>query len=524
MIEIGIDLGTSNSLIGYFNSETNEAQLIPNRFGSLLTPSVISLDEDDAIIVGEIAKARKITYPDRTASAFKRFMGTEKEFMLDKRKFSPVELSSFVLTSLKTDAEAFLKTEITDVVISVPAYFNAFQREATISAAKLAGLSVRQLISEPTAASIAYGIENSEEDQNFLVVDLGGGTFDVSLISLFEQIIQVEAISGDSQLGGEDFTFALVDAALEKVGMKREKAPVSLISELYAKAENMKQKFSEALTLSASFDFEYEGETRKFMLTAVEFRELIMPLLARLQRPTKRVMNDSNIDFEELDKVILVGGATRTLVVQQAFEKITDIKPSDDLNPDEAIALGATIRAHMLNDKSREELIMTDVIGFSLGTAVLNHEETGKSLFMPIIERNTVIPTSMEKRVVKSHAQQKTLEIPIYQGEKPYAKDNLKLGAIQYPCAKLNEHDLVSIRYSYDESGILEVDVTDEKQKLHKNLVIQNRNVKLSDAELDKIKKKLSTLKINPLEQDENKLILARFEQIYAEFIGEQRE
>lgn len=523
MVEIGIDLGTSNSLIGYFDQAKHVANLIPNRFGKLLTPSVVSVDEQGEIVVGEIAKTKQLLYPDRTAKAFKRFMGTEMLYHLSGKTFSPVELSSFVLMSLKEDAEIALNQEITDVVISVPAYFNAFQREATLSAAKLAKLNVVQLISEPTAAAIAYGIENETEDQNFLIADLGGGTFDVSLISMFEQIIQVEAISGDSQLGGEDFTQAIMTAALSQAGLRQSEASPALLADLYNKAEKLKQRFAENTTLAAGFDFQVNHKKVSFKLTSAAFRELVMPLLARLQKPTRRVMNDSDMDFDQLDKVILVGGATRVKVVQQAFSKITQMRPSIDLNPEQAVALGATIRAHMLNDKSRQELIMTDVIGFSLDTDAYSSKDAERPIFLPIIERNATIPASKEKSVCKMKADQKNVKIAIYQGEKPYPEDNLKLGEISYPVAALDENDPIYIRYSYDESGILEVDVTDPKQNFHKNLIIQNRHVKLSDTELKKIQQKLQCFKINPLEQDENKLILARFEQLYSEFVGFHR-
>lgn len=522
MVEIGIDLGTSNSLIAYFDKEAEEVRLIPNRFGNFLTPSVVSLDEADTVVVGDIAKARKMTHPKVTVSAFKRFMGLDKTYKLGKHQFSPVELSSFVLKSLKEDAERELNQPVTDVVISVPAYFNAFQREATISAAKLAGLTVSQLISEPTCASLAYGIENADEDQNFLVVDLGGGTYDVSLISMFEQIIQVEAISGDTNLGGEDFTHAIVDEALKKIGAPREEN--ALLAELYAKAEKMKQKFSDLTTLSASFDVEYNGEEVSFILTQTEFRELVMPLLARLQRPTKRVMNDSRMSYEELDKVILVGGATRLEVVKQALQKITDIKPSSDVNPDEAVVIGAALRAHMLNDSAREELIMTDVIGFSLGTAVHNEQFPGKNLFSPIIERNTTIPASVVDRFHKITENQKLVNFRIYQGERAFADENLHLGTIEYQTGNLSMKDAIYVRYSYDESGILEVEIWNEKNVLRKSLTIQNRHSKLSDKELEAVRKRLKDLKVNPMDKDENQLILARFDQLYAEFLSSNRD
>lgn len=522
MLEIGIDLGTSNSLIGYFNQENNQAELIPNRFGKYLTPSVVGLADDGTIIVGEIAKARQSSHPEATAHAFKRSMGSEQSYKLDHQQFSALELSSFVLRALRADAEAFLKTTVDAVVISVPAYFNAFQREATVSAAKLAGLTVTQLISEPTAASLAYGIENSNTDQNFLVVDLGGGTYDVSLISMFEQIIQVEAISGDVQLGGEDFTALLANTALEQAGILKPTA--NLWSEVYAKAEVMKRKFSDSLTLAAGFDFELaNGKLFNFTQTSVEFRNLInQPLLARLKNPIRRVMHDSRMDFNELDEVILVGGATRLLVVQEAFEMITGITPNAKLNPDEVVALGATIRAHMLNDRMRAGLIMTDVIGFSLGTAVVDADNN--DFFKPIIERNSVIPISKEVQVRKLSDRQKRVAIKIYQGEHSNVDENLMLGEIDYPVAALTTNDEIKIRYSYDESGILEVLISDSKQGITKELVIQNRNTKLSEQAIAQIQKKLDKLKINPIEQDENKLLLARFDQVYTELLGAERE
>jgi len=387
MPTIGIDLGTTNSLVAYWGE--NGAEIIPNSLGSNLTPSVVSVDNNNGeIYVGQIAKERLITHPTLTASVFKRFMGTQKTYELGKYTFSPEELSSFILKSLKADAEAFLKQPVNEAVISVPAYFNDSQRKATKYAAELAGLKVERLISEPTAAALAYGLHQENSDIKFLVFDLGGGTFDVSILEFFEGIMEVKSIAGDNFLGGEDFTQILVSHFINKNGLDYDKLGSGLKSIIYKESELCKYGLSSDHTsiMRVHIDERYI-ET---LVTREDFEKAAHGLLLRLRLPIERALRDANLSTSELDAVILIGGATRMHLVRSAVSKMFGKVPYSNINPDEAVALGAAIQAALKErNQALDEIIVTDVCPYSLGTDVVkeispNVMEGG--YFSPIIE------------------------------------------------------------------------------------------------------------------------------------------
>lgn len=523
MTAIGIDLGTTNSLIAFWTQ--SGAQLIPNVHGSHMTPSVVSVDETGEIFVGEIANERRISHPLLTASEFKRYMGTPKKYHLGQYTFSPEELSSFVLKSLKSDAEVFLKQEICEVIISVPAYFNDLQRKATIRAADMAGLTAVRLISEPTAAAISYGLHQKESETKFLVLDLGGGTFDVSILEFFEGIMEVKAVAGDTFLGGENFTQALIGHYIKTNKINIEEIDSKFRSSIYSQAEKCKRE----LTCN-----EYgvmntiHGDLEDFItITRADFDEMSQPVIQRLRKPIERAMYDAKISSGELDAIILVGGATRMPNVRKAAAKIFGRLPFTNINPDEAIALGASIQAALKErNQSLEELVLTDVCPFSMGTDVVRmiNNQLENGFFCPIIERNTSIPVSRREYFNTVHDYQKSVIINIYQGESRRVAENLFLGRLeiqvpQKPAGK----ERIEVRFTYNVDGILEVETCVTSTLQTARIVIRNQETNLTDEEINERLQIIRDLKIHPRDRAENRLLIARAERMYEECLGEKR-
>ena len=337
---VGIDLGTTNSLVGVWSE--GEAWLIPNVYGDVLTPSAVCLDRDGSVVVGKPALDRTVSHPEIAAAAFKRFMGSAHEVRLGKRSFRPEDLSAFVLRQLKSDAEAALGREVTEAVITVPAFFNDIQRKAVRSAGQLADLRVERILNEPTAAALAYGLQNKHSDGGrILVFDLGGGTFDVSVLEMFEGVMEVRATAGDAFLGGEDFVDAIV-AWFERAA-RMERADPALKARLRRQAELAKR----ALDRQSEVEISIESDERLYRatLTADHFAELAAPLLARLRRPVERAMADARLDTNELSDVVLAGGATRAPIVRRRAALLFGRMPLSNLDPDEVVARGAAVQA-----------------------------------------------------------------------------------------------------------------------------------------------------------------------------------
>lgn len=523
---IGIDLGTTNSLAAYFTEEG--PKMIPNRLGGHLTPSVVSIDEEGQVYVGETARERMLLHPESTASVFKRSMGTDKKYILNGKKYSAEELSSFVLRSLKEDAEVYLKEPVTEAVISVPAYFNDARRKATKRAGELAGLKVERIISEPTAAAVAYGLYEAKENAKFLVFDLGGGTFDVSILELFHPILEVRAVAGDNFLGGEDFTKVIEDLFFEK---NKELDPMLLdaktLRHIHKQAELCKLSFSDEKDVVMTciiHDKKYELE-----LDLDEYTKACEDLLERIRIPVKRSLADSNTRLSDISKVVLVGGATKSPVIRKFVSRLFKFIPDTNINPDEAVALGAAIQAAMKerNDAIRE-VILTDVCPFTLGTEVVVERENGSmepGHFCPIIERNTVIPASRTETLYTIRDNQTKLRVNVLQGESRFAANNVSLGELEIdvPKAKAGE-EAIEVTYTYDVNAILEVEVrvvsTDRKVKQ----VIKNQDTDMTDEEIAKRFEELSYLKIHPRDQEENRLLLIKGERIYEESLGDERK
>jgi molecular chaperone HscC len=525
---IGIDLGTTNSLAAVWKD--GEAQIIPNALGEALTPSVVGLDDGGEVLVGRAARERLLTHPELTAAAFKRQMGSDREIHLGERKFRAEELSSLLLRALKADAEAWLGEEVKEAVVSVPAYFNDTQRKATKIAGQLAGLTVERLINEPTAAALAYGLHQRELESQFLIFDLGGGTFDVSALELFEGIMEVQASGGDNFLGGEDFVDLLVGAFMERVGhtagITEAELDGRVLQALRDQAERAKHQITkhEAGTLHLT----WQEQALSWNVDEQAFADLCEPLLARLAAPVERALRDARIRPGELDEVVLVGGATRMPIVRKMVARMFGRLPAVHLNPDEVIAQGAALQAGLkARDSALGEVVMTDVCPYTLGTEVAQMFGKGHvrdGFFMPIIERNTTIPASRVERVTTVQDYQSEVVVKIFQGESRQVKDNIFLGEITLAVPlRAAGQESIDIRFTYDINGLLEVEATVLSTERTRRLVIEQNPGVLSSAEIDKRLKSLAKLKIHPREQSENRTALARAERLYEERLGELR-
>lgn len=521
---IGIDLGTTNSLSAYFTEDG--PKIIPNRLGKNLTPSVVSIDENEQIYVGETAMERMLLHPTTSASVFKRDMGTDKKFNLGNKTFTAEELSSFILRSLKEDAEAFLGQEVTEAVISVPAYFNDARRKATKRAGELAGIKVERIISEPTAAAIAYGLYQENKDTRFLVFDLGGGTFDVSILELFQNILEVHAVAGDNFLGGEDFTELLMDVFLGEKGLKAEELDSKTLAHIKKQAELCKKSFlsEKAPTMTCKIN----GELMELTVDLDKFEKQCEKLLERIRQPIKRSLTDANVKVSDIDQVVMVGGATRLPIIYRFVSKLFKTFPNTSVNPDEAVALGAAIQGAMKERNTAiKEVILTDVCPFTLGTEVVKEIEENRyesGYFCPIIERNTVIPASRTERLYTVRDNQTKISIKVLQGESRFSSNNLSLGEleIEVPKAKGGE-EAVDVTYTYDINSILEVQVKVISNGESKKTIIKGQNIDMTDEEIEKRMEELSYLKIHPREQEANKLLLLKAERLYEESIGDIR-
>jgi len=520
---VGIDLGTTNSLISYFKD--GKSQIIKNVHNERLTPSVVSVLENGEIIIGQAAKERLYTHPHLTAAAFKRFMGTKKKYTLGKYTFTPVELSSLVLKSLKADAEVALGECIEEAVISVPAYFNEQQRRATKQAGELAGLRVERLISEPTAVALAYGLHENNGDCQFLVFDLGGGTFDVSVVELFDNILEVKAVAGDNFLGGEDFDQAITDYFIQNQQLQNylDAKGQSIIKE---KAEAVKCKLSSCKT--AEMNVVLGDMLYTTTLTRTILKEIFEPIFLRLRQPIMRALHDAKLTTTDLSHVILAGGSSRMPSIRTYVTRMFERLPMDSIDPDEAIVLGAGVAA-ALKERNQDlsERRMTDVCPYTLGTDIVEDNQFGSlqtNIYQPIIERNTVIPCSRVVRLYNAVDNQRKMNIKIYQGENRQADQNLKLGELNINIPpKPKWQSAVDIRYTYDVNGLLEVEVTSLDTGQTKRQIIVNSENQLTPEEINACFKRLASLKIHPREKDENRLLLARAGRLYEEFLGEMR-
>ncbi|WP_336341199.1 Hsp70 family protein [Pseudomonas atacamensis] len=514
---LGIDLGTTNSLIAVWRE--GRAELIRNALGDVLTPSVVSLDEYDTILVGKAARARLTTHPERTAAAFKRFMGSDRQIQLGSRQFSPQELSALVLGSLKQDAEAFLGQAVTEAVISVPAYFSDEQRKRTLFAAELAGLSVTRLINEPTAAAMAYGLHEQKFERT-LIFDLGGGTFDVTVLEYALPLIEVHASTGDNFLGGEDFTAALLQACLKHWQLTPSTIDAQAMASLGDALEQLKCKLGEG---AQHLSWRHAEQTFEWELDEAAAVKIWEPLLARLRAPIEQALRDARLKPRDLDSLVLVGGATRMPAVQQMVATLFGRLPYRHLDPDTIVALGAATQAACkARDGAVEELILTDVCPYTLGIST-NRGEDVSGAFSPIIERNTVIPTSRVQRYSTTFAQQTEIRIAVYQGERPWVRDNIFIDSFDIQFTPSEQLQSLDVRFSYDINGLLEVDVTLLETGERYGHSIDRSPTGLDEQARRDSHARLATLKVHPRDALPNRTLLARLERAWMQTLGDER-
>ncbi|MGC7589087.1 molecular chaperone HscC [Bisgaard Taxon 46] len=526
-LQIGIDLGTTNSLIAQFVD--GETRLIPNKLGHYLTPSVISVSDDDRLLVGLSARERLATQPHLSAAAFKRFMGTDKIFKLGQRSFRAEELSAIILKSLKEDAEIFLGEPVEDVVITVPAYFNAIQRQATKAAAQMAGLNVLRLLNEPTAAGLAYNLQEKPDDTRFLIYDLGGGTFDVSILDYFDGVVQVSASAGDNHLGGEDFVQALCHCFLQNCTTlsEKERLKIQENNENWQIFENAKRALSQSKQVDICLTL--EGVQHQAKVTLNEFQQAAQPLLFRLRQPLERALRDARLKPNQIEGVILVGGATRMPMIRNMLGQLFQRIPQASINPDEAIARGAAVQAALIaRHHCVEEIVLTDVMPFSLGTNIVRYLSDGRRIegqFAPIIERNMPVPVSRVQTFSTVTDNQTQILFEVLQGESPLAKENLHLGemSIRIPPKPAGEI-AIDVRFSYDSNGLLEVDISNQELNLQVSNIFQQNAQNLTDTQIAESRQKLTALKVHPREQEQNIYLLEKAKRLYGEYLGDNRQ
>jgi molecular chaperone HscC len=522
---VGIDLGTTYSLVAVWKD--GRPQIVENVLGERLTPSVVGLDDDGQILVGLAARERLITHPGRTAASFKRYMGTGRLTTLSSRRFRPEELSSFVLRSLKADAEAALGEVVEEAVISVPAYFADAQRKSTRTAGELAGLKVERLVNEPTAAGLAYGLHQAANETTFLVFDLGGGTFDVSIVELFDGVMEVRASAGDSFLGGEDFTASLAAGFLEHAGVNHDDLEPGEKSRLHKQAELAKLHLT--ASQSATMRLRLKGAEARWSVSRADLEGRTRALVDRMRRPVERAMRDASLKVTDLDGVVLIGGATRMPLVRSLATRLFGRFPLSQIHPDEAVALGAAIQAGLkARDAALAEVVLTDTCPHSLGVGIAIPDEEGNPVgleFSPIIERNTVVPVSRERTYFPLRDDQRLVEVDIYQGESRRLENNVKLGSLKLPLPPGRSRDRnVVVRFTYDINGLLEVDTHVGATEVRRKTVIEGNPGTLSPDQIRDRLRELEALKIHPREQMENRAVMARGERIFEESLGDLRE
>ncbi|MBO4998978.1 MAG: Hsp70 family protein [Lachnospira sp.] len=521
MAIVGIDLGTTNSLIAVYRN--GKSELIPNEFGEYLTPSVVHINKDKEVIVGKSAKELLIVDPDNTVSVFKRSMGLKKSYSLRGGKYQPEELSAFVIKKLVEDARRELKEDIEEVIISVPAYFDDVRRKATKRAGEIAGVKVERLINEPSAAALACRMEEEEEDCIYMVFDFGGGTLDVSIVECFDNVISVNAVSGDNHLGGSDFDDVIAKYICKELGKEYKKLSKQDQSIVLRKAEQLKKKLSVDREAEISLDLDAVKGT--VSLTQEKLVEISAKIFSRMKKPIRQVLNDCEFRLEDISKIVLVGGSSKMTVVSMYLYYLLqkDLFTSGD--SDETVALGLGYYAGM---KSRNEdirdLVMTDICPFSLGVDTHNESDIANPYFSPIISRNSVLPISKWDYYTTAHNNQREIELNIYQGDEYYAKNNIHLGKMSVKVKpRPAGEEKIKVRFTYDINGILDVDVEVESTRMTYQKTIVNKELGLSDKELQKQMEKLTELKKDPKSKEENQYLITLANALYRETSGDVR-
>ena len=480
---IGIDLGTTNSCVAVM--EGGQPTVIANAEGSRTTPSVVAFTKDGERLIGQVAKRQAVTNPDRTVISIKREMGTSYKVNIDGKQYTPQDISAMILTKMKETAESYLGEKVSQAVITVPAYFNDSQRQATKDAGRIAGLEVLRIINEPTAASLAYGLDK-EENQKILVYDLGGGTFDVSILDIGDGVFEVLSTNGNTRLGGDDFDQRIIDYVAEQfkkengIDLKQDKIAAQRLKEA---AEKAKIELSGTTTANINLPFITADATGPkhldVTLTQAKFNELTADLVEATIEPMRKALKDAGLTVEQINKVILVGGSTRIPAVQEAVKKITGKEPFKGINPDECVAIGAAIQGGVLGGEVKDVLLL-DVTPLSLGL------ETEGHIFTKLIERNTTIPTSKSQVFSTAADGQTTVEIHVLQGERQMAYDNKTLGRFQLTGIAPAPRGVpqIEVTFSIDNNGIVNVSAKDKATNNEQQITI-TASTNLSEEEIN---------------------------------------
>lgn len=521
MAIIGIDLGTTNSLVSMFRN--GQVELLPNEWGEFLTPSCVGILEDGTITVGAIAKERLITHPSETISSFKTWMGTEKKFLLGDKTFLPHELSALVLKKLYQNAREALGEEIEEAIISVPAYFNDHQRCATRLAAQLAGLPVKRLINEPSAAALYHRCATMGEEQRLLIIDFGGGTLDVSVVDCFENMVEIVAISGNNRLGGDNIDQAIADYFCEKTNLTWNSLDMKQKRQLLALAEKGKIGLSKS-EKGCILAFQIGQETQSVSLNREILAKICRPIFQQVKEVIAQAFRDSGIPISEIDDVVLVGGSSKLEIFVDYLEGLFSKRPTFMERPDQTVAFGVGVCAGIKQrDGNLRDIVMTDVCPFSLGTSVCNDIRDNNPHMAILIQRSSILPARHTERFFTLSDGQRCVDVIIYQGENYYAVDNLRLGklSVTVPPDKAGKQ-WVEVTFAYDINGILEVTAQGSGGD-RQHTIILNPQLNWSEEEIAEALARLNTLPNRSMPQEENLLLLSRAERLFAELSGDRR-